>query len=101
MKWNTENEIMNIILEEDLIASKVLEFKEQIINEIDDSKGVNKILVNLEKTENIDSVGVTFIISLYKTANRDGKDFEVKGSSEDIKQLFKLMKLDDFFNLDD
>jgi len=101
MKWNTENEIMNIILEEDLIASKVLEFKEQIINEIDDAKEVKKILVDLEKTENIDSVGVTFIISLYKTANRDGKGFEVKGSSDDIKQLFKLMKLDDFFNLED
>lgn len=101
MKWNTENEIMNIILEEDLIAPKVLEFKEQIISEIDNAKGVNQILVNLEKTENIDSVGVTFIISLYKTADRDGKNFKVKGSSDDIKQLFKLMKLDDFFDLED
>lgn len=101
MKWNTENKVMKIMLEEDLIAPKVLEFKEQIISEIDNAKGVKEILVDLGKTENIDSVGVTFIISLYKTADRDGKGFKVMGSSDDIKQLFKLMKLDDFFDLDD
>lgn len=92
---------MNIVLEEDLIAPNVMEYKDQIISDIDNSKDINEILVDLAKTENIDSVGVTFIISLFKTAERDGKGFRVKGSSDDIKQLFKLMKLDDFFDLDD
>jgi anti-anti-sigma factor len=101
MKWNKQNDVMNIILEEDLIAPNVAEFKDLIISDIDNSSEINQILVNLEKTENVDSVGVTFIISLFKTAERDGKGFKIKGSSDDIKQLFKLMKLDDFFDLDD
>ena len=99
MKVNVENRVAHIRLEEDLIAPNVIEFKEEIISQIENLDDIEKILVDLEKTENIDSVGVTFIISLYKIADRDNKNFKIKGSSDDIMQLFKLMK-HDFFDLE-
>lgn len=101
MKWNKDDNIMTIVLEEDLIAPKVMEYKEKVMEYLEDADDVDDVLIDLARTENIDSVGVTFIISLYKTALRDGKGFRVTGSSEDIKQLFRLMKLDEFFDLDE
>ncbi len=55
--------------------------------------------LNLRNTENIDSVGVTFVIGLYKRIKGMQKTFCIAGASSDVQSLFKLMKLDQFFEM--
>lgn len=89
-----------IKLDDDLIASNVKLFNVELMDLLDDDYDQESLVVDLAGTENIDSVGVTFMVSLYKSAKNNGKRFKVINSSDDIKQLFKLMKLDEFFELE-
>lgn len=95
-----EDDIMNLVLERDLIASHVKTLNLKLMEYIDEFEDVSEIILNMNKVDNIDSVGVTFVINLYKSVTREGKDFRVTHCSSDIRQLFKLMKLEDFFDLE-
>ena len=43
--------------------------------------------------------GVTFIISIYKKMKVLGKKFSISGATEEVQGLFKLMKLNQFFEM--
>lgn len=94
---------MILTLKEDLIAPNVKGFESEIATYLGEleSEGVEELVLDLSNCENIDSVGVTFVVSLYKNVIREGKNFRVSGSNSDIRQLFKLMKLDEFIDLED
>ncbi len=100
---NVQESIMTLTLKEDLIAPNVKGFEAQMAEYMTelDSSSVEELVLDLSNCENIDSVGVTFVVSLYKNVIREGKNFRVSGSNSDIRQLFKLMKLDEFIDLED
>lgn len=86
---------MLIKLEEDLIAPNVRMFKENVgAYFAEDTEALEEVVLSLKSTENIDSVGVTFVIGLYKKAEEFDLEFSIIEASEEVVQLFKLMKLD-------
>lgn len=87
-------------LQEDLIALNVKRFNISVMEMLDDREEYNELILDLGEIENIDSVGVTFVVSLYKSTNNEGKQFRVINTNSDIIQLFKLMKLDEFFEME-
>lgn len=92
---------MMIVLEEDLIAPNVQMFKENVGQYFQgDVIELETVVLSLERTENIDSVGVTFVIGLYKKAEDLDMDFAIVKASEEVVQLFKLMKLDHLIDED-
>jgi len=95
------DDTMNLVLEHDLIASNVKGLNMKLMEYIDEFEDVSEIILDMETVDNIDSVGVTFVINLYKSVAREGKFFKVVHCSEDIKQLFKLMKLENIFDLEE
>lgn len=98
---HVEDDTMNLVMENDLIASNVKVLNMKLMEYIDEFEEVAEIILDMGTVSNIDSVGVTFVINLYKSVTREGKSFRVKHCSDDIKQLFKLMKLEDFFDLEE
>jgi len=99
-----ENDAIYIKMQKDLIAPNISEFKAKIVEfleEDEESEDLDEVVLNLSEINNIDSMGVTFIVGLYKSIVKEGKSFRIEGSSDDIKQLFKLMKLDEFFDIED
>lgn len=100
---NIDNNIMTLTLKEDLIAPNVKNFETQVTEYLVEMESVSldELVLDLSNCENIDSIGVTFVVSLYKNVIREGKNFRVSGSNSDIRQLFKLMKLDEFIDLED
>lgn len=98
---HVEDDTMNLVLERDLIANNVKNLNMKLMEYIDEFEEVAEIILDMDTVNNIDSVGVTFVINLYKSVVREGKNFRVIHCSDDIKQLFKLMKLEDFFDLDE
>lgn len=83
-----------------LISANVIRYHQDVAELLERESFFEDIELDLSETENIDSFGVSFIISLYKSCLNEGKQFKVSGSSDDIIHLFKLMKLDEFFELD-
>lgn len=100
MKKNIEGNVMRLELETDLISKNVKNLNMKLMDYIDEFDSVSEIVLNMATVNNIDSVGVTFVINLYKTVINEGCSFRVIHCSDDIKQLFKLMKLEDFFELE-
>lgn len=98
MKIELDQGVLTAELGDDLVALNVKEYKMQIEAFLDEKSGqVEEVVLDLSGCENIDSVGVTFIIGVYKQVLDMAMGFRVTGSSDEIKQLFKLMRLDDFF----
>ncbi len=82
-----------------LISANVSQYHSTVMALLSRENLFDELELDISETENIDSFGVSFIISLYKSCLHEGKQFKVSGSSEDIINLFKLMKLDEFFEL--
>ena len=100
MRKTLEDIILTLTLQEDLIATNVRDFKSSVAKYLQDEMGnVDEVILDLSACENIDSVGVTFVVGVYKQVTGDAMGFRITGSSEEIKQLFKLMKLDEFFDM--
>jgi anti-anti-sigma factor len=86
---------MVIYLEDDLVAPNVKGFNEHVDQYFEEDVDLDEVVLNLGSVKNIDSIGVTFVISLYKNVMKDGMGFIISDASDNVKQLFKLMKLDD------
>jgi anti-anti-sigma factor len=91
---------LKLVLNDDLTANNIPEFNEAVEKYLKDSDAMDELILDLVNTENIDSVGVTFVIGLYKRVKEEGKLFRVVGASQDVQSLFKLMKLDQFFEME-
>ena len=96
-----EGNLMKFIIEKDLIAPNVKKMNivlEESLKEIDN---IDEVVIDLNSIENIDSVGVSFVVSVYKTISNEGLEFRIINASNDIVQLFKLMRLDEFFIIEE
>ena len=90
---------LRLILIDGLTANNVSKFNEKIDALMTSGINFENIVLDLVNIKNIDSVGVTFVIGLYKRTESINKAFSVCGASNDILSLFKMMKLDQFFEM--
>lgn len=83
----------------DLTAYRVGEILEnaRAVVKKHDEKGYTDIVLDLKGVDVIDSMGITFVVGLYKTAASMGKKFRVIGLNKEIHRLFRIMKLDRIF----
>jgi len=88
---------LRLILIDGLTANNVTKFNAKIDALLNSDLVFEDLVIDLVNIKNIDSVGVTFVIGLYKRAESIKKGFSVSGASDDILSLFRLMKLDQFF----
>lgn len=100
MRSELKGHSMTFVLNEGLTANNVSMFNEQIDRYFTSNNDYDEVILDLNHTENVDSVGVTFVIGLYKRVKSEEKAFRISGASDDIQSLFKLMKLDQFFTLE-
>src|SRR6056297_321201 len=101
MKTCRESNLMKFIIQNDLIAPNVKDMNKVLMDALDQTNGIEEVIVDLNKIENIDSVGVSFVVSLYKNISNEGLEFRIVNASNDIIQLFKLMRLDEFFIIEE
>jgi len=82
----------------DIVASMVPEFKKEL-QDLVVKEGVTELEIDLTGVEMVDSVGLGAFIATHNTlSQKDGKLTVVKASS-DIYSLFKTMRLDQHFEI--
>lgn len=101
MKTSREGNLMKFMIQNDLIAPNVKNMNKVLMDALDETAGIEEVIIDLNKIENIDSVGVSFVVSLYKNISNEGLEFRIVNASNDIIQLFKLMRLDEFFIIEE
>lgn len=62
--------------------------------------GWNKFVLDLSKTDIMNSVGLNFLIFMLKKAKGSGGSFAVANASESIIKLLEVTKLKSFFQLE-
>ena len=82
----------------DIIASQCEALKQEFLEII--NSGEKKIVIDLAETEMIDSSGIGLLISIRNSlANNGGGEIELINLSDDLQQLFRVMRLDNHFTI--
>lgn len=81
----------------DIVASMTDDLRKQLIEMVD--KGVKQLELDLSDVEMVDSVGLGVIIAAHNSLNASGGKLTVTNVSEDIYRLFKTMRLNQHFDV--
>ena len=87
-------------LTNDVTSSWVKNKLEQMRDIMEGDISYDHVVVDMERVEIIDSIGISLIVALYKTAGELNKGFKVVGLNGRVKNLFKMMRLDEVFPIE-
>ena len=87
-----------IKLDNDMVASTAESIKKELTSMIADTTG--GITIDFSGVEMVDSVGIGIIIATYNTIKDAKRPFEVVNVSKDIFALFKTMRLNKHFTVE-
>jgi anti-anti-sigma factor len=57
------------------------------------------VVLDLGAVEQIDSLGITLVLGLFKTCQKTSASFGVEGVKPDIMRVFRLFNLPKFFSI--
>ena len=78
-----------------LVASSVEGQREFFLKTLEEP--ASKVVLNLAATEQVDSLGITLILGLFKTCQKSRIEFQVDGVSPSIMRVFRLFSLPKLF----
>ncbi|HCL56907.1 MAG TPA: anti-sigma factor antagonist [Spirochaetia bacterium] len=89
---------VTIKIEEELLNTQNSEELKTILNELY-IKGNRQIEMDLSRVKATNSSGIGKILFFYKKLSEEGGSLKIKAISKDLKETFKLLRLDKLFNL--
>ena len=81
----------------DVVAPMADGFRQELRQIV--TEGIREVVIDLEGVEMVDSVGIGVIVATHNSLRRVGGSLEVANVSEDIHKLFKMMRLDEHFDV--
>ena len=84
--------------EKDIVAGEVQNFRQELLALINEK--FEKIEVDLDKVEMIDSSGIGVFISTQNSLKKINGSLKVINVSADILKMFKIMRLDKHFEVE-
>lgn len=100
MKYVIEEDKDKVLLkiEEELLNTQNSEELKTILHELY-SKGNRFITLDLSKVKATNSSGIGKILFFYKKLTEEGGSLSIQSVSADLKETFKLLRLDKLFDL--
>jgi anti-anti-sigma factor len=92
---NKQGEALRLKPKVDLVASTV-EIQRGIMMKALEAKP-SAVVLELGAVEQIDSLGITLVLGLFKTCQKAGASFGIEGVKPDIMRVFRLFNLPKFF----
>jgi len=80
-----------------LVASTVEGHRASMMKAIE--KPGEKVVLDLSAVEQIDSLGITLVLGLFKSCQQAKASFAIVGVSADIMRVFRLFNLPKFFSI--
>jgi anti-sigma B factor antagonist len=88
---------LRIHAKEDITATGVDALRKAVLNEL--KEGISEVCLDLADVEMIDSTGISLLISIQNSLSSKGGRLKLDNTSDDITQMFKLMRLDRHFKV--
>lgn len=64
------------------------------------SENLNRIIMNFQSVEMIDSMGIGLLVSTHNTLTARGGSLIITNLSPDLLELFTVMRLNEFFTIE-
>lgn len=87
--------MLKLSLNGDLLASNVEELRAQVKPDLEAE--LESVVLDLSETKKIDSLGISFVVGLYKSCQDKEMSFAVTGANDSLISVFKLFKLTNYF----
>ena len=81
----------------DIVASMADDFKSNLLQMV--KKGIPELIIDFTGVEIVDSVGLGVVIATHNSLSNSGGKLKVINVSNDIYHLFKSMRLDQHFEV--
>src|ERR1700761_6657725 len=78
-----------------LVASTVQGQREVLLQALEPAP--DKVILNLGNIDQLDSLGITLILGLFKSCSKSSIPFEVKGVPPNMMRVFQLFSLQKLF----
>ena len=79
----------------DIVASSVEALRDALLKALETAKG--PVVLDLSSTKQIDALGITLVLGLFKTCQKQSLAFSIEGVSPDLLRVFRLFNLTKFF----
>ncbi|MBI4913462.1 MAG: STAS domain-containing protein [Acidobacteria bacterium] len=99
LKVQKSEEALRLSPRGDLVASTVESLRSGMLKAIDGAQG--PVVLDLGTARQIDSLGITLTLGLFKSCQKKGIGFSVEGVSPDILRVFRLFNLTRFFPIEE
>lgn len=93
------NGILKITVTGRLVASGTTEFKEQVLQQLEDGSNDYRVVFDLSKMEHIDSSGLGVLVTLLQTAREKGGTVKLAGIQPRPMIVFNITKVSKVFSL--
>ena len=80
-----------LVVKEDLVASSVTRLRAEMLEAVEQAGG--SVVLDLSAASQVDSLGISLVVGLFKTCQKRGLAFQVEGVNANILRIFELFKL--------
>ena len=100
MEIKIENGVAHCLVKKNLITPNIKDLVETMQKGLNEETAFNTVVIDFTVSNSIDSMGITFLVGVYKTYKEKGMTVELKGVTPAMLNLFKIMRLDKIFEID-
>ncbi len=97
---NVDGKIFIFKFSGNLILSELEEIRNEVKNTIE-NEGAQEVIFDMSEVDFIDSAGIGFIVSVYKTLKSKNGKFALAGLKKKPKEVFSLTRLDKIIKIFD
>lgn len=90
-----QDQVLRLLPKVDLVASTVEAQRAAMLKAMEVRPG--SVVLDLAAVEQLDSLGITLILGLFKSCRKDGIPFAIEGARADLMRVFRLFNLPKFF----
>lgn len=99
MELIRKDETLYIQPECDLIASQVASIRDTILEKLKSETGLSEIVLDVQNTEVVDSLGVNLIIGTYRQCESMSLKFEIINAGEKFIKVSDFFQFNSYFNV--
>jgi anti-anti-sigma factor len=95
LEYQMQGQALRLMPQVDLVASTVEAQRAAIMKAMERRPGT--VVLDLGEVEQLDSLGITLILGLFKSCRKDGVPFAIEEARADLMRVFRLFNLPKFF----
>lgn len=97
MKTKVDGKTLVLMPETDLVASSIEDVRDYCLAQLEENPDVSKVVLDVEGIEFVDSLGVNFIVGLYRQVASEEKNIEINGAGKSFMKVANFFRFPSLF----